>query len=103
MTAASWVWARFRADEDDPRPITVPAPGPWWCTGYGDGYSIVVVYLRPGQDVTTWWPEASHIDIQDVDGIAFSDRFPCPDWWDADRQEHRTQPAEPVAAQGDQS
>lgn len=84
-----WVRARFDADLSDPRPVKVPAPGPWWCTGYGESYSTVVAYLRPGQDIHEWWPEADRIDTQDVDRIVFADRFPCPDWWDAEKESAR--------------
>jgi len=90
MTAATvrpgWVRARFDADLNDPRPVKVPAPGPWWCTGYGETYSTVVAYLRPGQDLHEWWPEADRIDMQHTDQIVFTDRFPCPDWWDAEKE-----------------
>ncbi len=85
-----WVWARFRADLDDFRPVMWPPPGPYWCSGEGDDYSIVIAYLRPGQRVQQWWPEASEIDAQPVDRIQFSDRFACPDWWDAEREQVKT-------------
>ena len=79
---SAWVRYRFHADADDPRPITFPPPGPYWVTGYGDDYSIVVAYLRPGQDVRTWWSEASDFTCSDpVDGITFTDRFERPEWW----------------------
>lgn len=80
--SGDWVRLRFRADPDDPRPVTFPPPGPWWCTGYGDGYSIVVAYLHENEDVTTWWPEAAEVDSTPAPaGPAFNARFPKPDWW----------------------
>lgn len=79
-----WVWTRFRADEDDYRPVKFPPPGPYWCSGYGDGYSIVVAYLRPGDDVKEWWPEASAVDTKDIPEIKFAGRFPKPYWWTPD-------------------
>lgn len=76
-----WVRARFHADIDDPRPAAFPPPGPWWCTGYGEDYATVTAWLRPGDEVTTWWPEADEIDYEQHDAIVFTDRFPPPDWW----------------------
>lgn len=79
-----WLRLRFRANEADYRPVTWPPPGPYWCTGYGDGYATVVAYVRDGDDVTVWWPEASHVTGgPDPDGPTFTDRFPRPDWWAA--------------------
>lgn len=46
-TQTRWMRLRFQANADDPRPVTFPPPGPWWCTGYAgdDSYAIVVAYL----------------------------------------------------------
>ena len=84
-TSRGWVWARFRANLEDYRPVTVPPPGPWWCTGYGDDYAVIVAYVREGDDVRKWWPEASEVDTELApDGPKFTDRFPRPDWWTGD-------------------
>lgn len=72
---------RFHARESDPRPVTFPPPGPYWVTGYGDDYAVVVAYLPPGVAVTTFWPEASNIDSEEVSEILFTERFPKPTWW----------------------
>lgn len=77
----SWYRYRFHANEDDYRPVAWPPPGPYWCTGYGDGYSTVVAYLPPDEPLTFWWPEATNVDAEEVDEIVFSDRFPEPEWW----------------------
>lgn len=58
-----------------------PPPGPYWCTGEGEDYSIIVAYLPAGETVTDWWPEARDIDSEPVDRIRYSDRMPRPDWW----------------------
>lgn len=76
-----WLRHRFEANEDDYRPIKFPPPGPYWCTGYGDGHSIVVACLPPEVSVTEYWPEAANVDTQEVAEISFTDRFPKPDWW----------------------
>lgn len=80
----TWVRSRFHARPDDPRPVTVPPPGPWWCSGWGDGYSIVIAWHRVDQQITGWWPEASEIDAEEHPELMFWDRFPHPDWWIGD-------------------
>ncbi len=72
---------RFKANEDDWRPIKFPPPGPAWCSGYGDGYSIVVAYANSETDILDHWPEADEITVQENYPIVFTDRFPKPDWW----------------------
>jgi hypothetical protein len=88
MTAEpeKWIRYRFHANAADYRPVQFPPPGPYWCNGFGEGYAIIVAYLPFSAVLTDFWPEASHIDLQKVDAncptlIAFSDRFPCPDWY----------------------
>lgn len=75
---------RFKANEDDWRPVAWPPPGPCWCSGYGDGYAVVVAYAPHETDVREFWPEADDIEVLD-EGVqpTFSDRFPKPDWWQA--------------------
>ena len=72
---------RFKANEDDWRPVTFPPPGPAWCTGSGDGYSVVVAYANSEDELRQYWPEAAAIDVQENVEPEFSDRFPKPDWW----------------------
>lgn len=36
-----WERHRFHANEDDYRSVIWPPLGPYWCSGYGDGYSTV--------------------------------------------------------------
>jgi hypothetical protein len=79
----NWQRHRFHANDADPRPVTFPPPGPYWISGYGDDYAIVVAFLPSDVEVTSLWPEASNIDTDDVDGITFTSRFPEPDWWRA--------------------
>jgi hypothetical protein len=83
---SNWVRHRFQANADDYRPMTFPTPGPYWCSGYaGDGsYATVIAYLPEGMSPAseTLWPEADKIDSESRDKITFTDRFPCPEWWD---------------------
>lgn len=74
---------RFHANEDDWRSVVWPPVGPCWCTGYGDGYSVVVAYASSEDDIKRQWPEASDIDVTEDVPIQFSERFPKPDWWEA--------------------
>lgn len=76
-----WHRYRFHANEDDPRPVKFPPPGPWWHTGSGDGYAIVVAYLPPKANLTDYWPEAAEVDYTEENELTFTDRFPKPDWW----------------------
>ena len=89
---SAWKRYRFRTfNEDDPRPVKFPPPGPYWISGYGDGYAVLIAYLPADCDegLQDYWPdEEAHewwdgYDCQDRPEIAFTDRFPRPEWWTA--------------------
>lgn len=80
MSKGNWIWARFQASEDDYRPVKWPPPGPYWCTGYGEGYSVVVAYVRSEDQITEFWPEAENIDTSECDEVTYTSRFPKPGW-----------------------
>lgn len=86
--AKLWHWTRFHADPGDWRPVYKiedghPGLGPYWCSGYGEDYSIICAWMKPGVDVTVYWPEATHVtQDEEPSPIRFTDRFPKPDWWD---------------------
>jgi len=77
-----WYRARFQANLDDCRPIKWPPPGPYWRTGQGEDYSVVVAYVKKFSEVSEYWPEAQWIEAETSDEITFTDRFPKPDWWE---------------------
>lgn len=77
-----WIRCRFKANADDYRPIKWPPPGPYWCSGFGDGYNIVIAYVRNIKQVHEYWPEAEDVDPSACNGITYSDRFPKPDWYE---------------------
>jgi hypothetical protein len=77
----SWFRCRFDADLDDCRPVKFPPPGPFWRSGQGDGYSIVVAYVKHSDEIREYWPEAENVDAHPCETITFSDRFPRPEWW----------------------
>ena len=72
---------RFRANESDYRPINWPVKYPYWCTGYGEGYSIVVAYADDEEEILRNWPEATNIDSEEVTEFLFTSRFPKPSWF----------------------
>jgi len=73
--------ARFQANESDYRPINWPVKHPYWCTGYGDGYSVVVAYVDDEAELRRNWPEAKAIDMQPAESYIFTTRFPKPSWF----------------------
>lgn len=77
----TWLRCRFHANEDDPRPVSWPPPGPYWCTGYGEDHSVIVAYVRSFGQVKQYWPEATEIESDECDKIEYSDRFQKPDWY----------------------
>lgn len=74
--------ARFKANEDDYRPVNWPVKHPYWCTGYGFGYSIVVAYADDEEEILRNWPEAEDIDAEEATEYTFTSRFPKPDWFE---------------------
>lgn len=81
---------RFRVPGDDPRPFKFPPVGPFWCTGYGEDYCIVVAYAPDEETLTRkdHWPDAESIDQGEFeDPIQFNSRFQKPEWWEADSAE----------------
>lgn len=76
---------RFFANFDDPRPMHWPVKHPYWITGYAgdESYATVVSYADNIQYIYENWPEAKNLDVQEVNGYAFTDRFPVPDWFQA--------------------
>lgn len=72
---------RFQANLEDYRPINWPVKHPYWCSGEGDTYSIVISYADNEKYIYDNWPEAKNLDIQEVDEYEFSDRFPKPNWF----------------------
>lgn len=71
---------RFHANEEDYRPVKWPVKHPFWCTGYGDGYSIVVAYADNVEEIMENWPEATELDIEECSGYTFTSSFPKSAW-----------------------
>lgn len=73
--------ARFKANLHDCRPIKWPIKHPYWRTGEGDTYSIIVAYADDIAEIKTNWPEAEDIEADEVTGYEFGGRFPRPSWF----------------------
>ena len=84
-TKGRWDRVRFKANLPDYRPVTFPPPGPFWCSGEGDDYSIIVAYFPhpvTNSDIRKFWPEARAIDVMNENTtLTYSDRFKKPHWY----------------------
>lgn len=87
--------ARFHANYDDYRPVVWPVKHPYWCSGYGNDYSIIVTYADDIEEIKLNWPEASNIEAEEVDTYKFSSRFPKPGWFSFDGGQEDVKPKGP--------
>ena len=74
---------RFKTKSvDDWRPLIDMAniQMPWWCTGQGDDYMIIVCYLPEEEYLETYWDDAYDIEYDKVNEIIYNSRFFKPDW-----------------------
>lgn len=53
---------------------------PWWCSGEGIDYAIIICYLPIEIDLKEYWDDAYDIDMEEVEKITYTDRFKKPDW-----------------------
>jgi len=72
---------RFKTKEMDWRPVRWPIQYPYWKSGEGEDYSILIAYADNEKYITDNWPEAYDISIDFVERIVFTDRFWRPDWY----------------------
>lgn len=75
------MWKRYRfktKSVDDYRPLVYNAKYPWWCSGEGDDYAIIITYLLEDEDLLKYWDDAFDITFDKYEEITFSDRFPKP-------------------------
>ena len=80
--------ARFKQPTADYRPIIWPIKYPYWCSGTGDGYAILVAYVDSVEHLKEMWPEAMDIKTDDVSEITFTSRFRQPEWYTPPDQIH---------------
>ena len=74
---------RFRSNYFDPRPVNWPLKHPYWITGYAadESYATVRSYADDEAYILNNWPDATDLEVIEVDGYIFTDRFPKPDWF----------------------
>ena len=72
---------RFHANAEDFRPVSWPVKHPYWCSGYGDDYAVVISYADSLEYILENWPEATNLDSEEHDEYTFTDRFPRPAWF----------------------
>lgn len=53
---------------------------PWWCSGEGVDYAIIICYLPAGTDLFEYWDDAYDIESEKTNEIIYSDRFKKPSW-----------------------
>ena len=78
-------WKRYRLKTKsvkDCRPLVFNPKYPWWCSGYGDDYAIIIAYLPSDADLLIYWDDAFDIDFTEEDEIVFTSRFAKPDYFE---------------------
>ena len=78
--------ARFYTDEHDFRPVEWPIKYPYWRSGETNKANILIAYADSIADIHRLWPEAYTIDVEEVDNIVFTTRFPKPNWYKEQQQ-----------------
>ena len=73
--------ARFKGNLEDYRPIHWPVKHPFWCSGFDDTHSTIISYADDEQYIYDNWPEAEDLEVTEVDGYTFTDRFKKPEWF----------------------
>lgn len=73
--------ARFSVRDPDYRPVVWPIKHPYWCTGQGDDYAVLVAYADDEEELLRNWPDADNIATEEVVEYQFTPRFPKPDWF----------------------
>ena len=73
--------ARFYANVADPRPVEWPLKHPYWVTGEGFDFSVVVAYADNVAEVFRLWPDAVEVDSEEVEAYVFTERFAKPEWF----------------------
>lgn len=71
---------RFKTTHEDYRPAVWPIKHPYWCTGQGDGYWIIVAYADNEEEILTNWPEACDLDSEEAQEYIYTSRFQKPFW-----------------------
>jgi hypothetical protein len=81
---AKWIRYRFKTKAvDDYRPLIFSAKYPWWCSGEAaDGsHAVIIAYLPLIERLEKYWDDAFDIEKTEHATIAFTERFPKPNWF----------------------
>lgn len=82
------VRVRFTIVGHDPRPMKWPLKYPYWVSGY-DSYirPIIIAYAETSKELHELWPDICDIsDVQIVDKVEFSERFPKPHGYEGEAE-----------------
>ena len=77
------MWYRFKTKSvEDYRPLVdmKDIQMPWWCTGSGYDYVIIVCYLPKNEELEKYWDDAYDVEEKPVSEIKYTDRFQKPEW-----------------------
>ena len=80
---SKYIRYRFKTKAiDDYRPLKdmEDIQMPWWCSGEGEDYAIIICYLPNKTDLREYWDDAYDIEEQEKEEITYTDRFPKPDY-----------------------
>ena len=80
---SKYIKYRFKTKAiDDYRPLKdmKDIQCPWWCSGEGINYAIIICYLPKDIDLKECWDDAYDIDKEERDEITYADRFRKPDY-----------------------
>ncbi|MBG9693224.1 hypothetical protein ABD91_21025 [Lysinibacillus sphaericus] len=78
------MWKRYRfktKSTKDYRPLIFNPKYPWWCSGEGDGYVVIVAYLPEKDDLFKYWDDAYEVEYAEEKEITFTERFSKPDYY----------------------
>lgn len=78
------IWRRYifkTKSIDDYRPLVFDAHFPWWCSGNGEGYVVIVAFLPINEPLEKYWDDAFDINFTEHDEIQFTERFPQPKYF----------------------
>ena len=78
---------RFNVTNEDFRPVNWPLAYPYWCSGFDSDGAILISYCDNAEYIFCNWPEAINLQIEEVAGYQFTDRFPKPEWFQPDEEE----------------
>ena len=80
---SKYIRYRFKTKAiDDYRPLKdmKDIQMPWWSSGEGEDYAIIICYLPNETDLKEYWDDAYDIEEQKREEITYTDRFPKPDY-----------------------